>query len=156
ARWLLAAAVLLLAVGAAWWLSRPAATVAIARLERAEGEVYLVSGDAKELVAAGWQVHSGQGLRTVGEESGAVGVCSDGTRLEVGPDSSLGELADDARTSGKRISLLAGFLGADVTKQPESRPMVLTTPHAKVVVQGTRFSLVNSPEATRVDLENGS
>jgi WD40 repeat protein len=125
-------------------------------LERVEGEVYLISGDSKELVAAGGELRSGQGLQTVGEESGAVVVYADGTRLEVGPDSLLGELADDARTSGKRVSLLAGFLGADVTKQPEGRPMVLTTPHAKVVVQGTRFSLVNSPEATRVDLEKGS
>jgi WD40 repeat protein len=156
ASWLLAAAVLPLAVAAAWWLTRPAAAPAMARLERVEGDVYLVSGDTKELAAAGSELRSGQGLQTVGEESGAVIVYRDATRLEVGPDSSLGELIDGAQTSGKRVSLLAGFLGADVTKQPESRPMVLTTPHAQIVVQGTRFSLVNSPEATRVDLEKGS
>jgi WD40 repeat protein len=157
-RRLLAAAALLLAMGVAWWLSRPASAPVIARLERIEGEVYVVSGASREAVAAGRELRSGQGLQTVGEESGAVVVYPDATRLEIGPDSTVGELSNGGAEPGvgKRVALLAGFLGADVTKQPEGRPMVLTTPHARVVVQGTRFSLVNSPEATRVDLEQGS
>jgi WD40 repeat protein len=157
-RWLMAASVLLVAVGTAVWLTRPAHAPAIGRLEMIEGDVYVVTGGTKEIAAVGREVRSGQGLQTVGEESGAVLVYADATRLEIGPDSTLGELSDDPlRTgTGKRVSLLAGFLGADVTKQPDSRPMVLTTPHAEVVVRGTKLSVVNSPEATRVDLQKGS
>jgi len=152
----LAAAALLLAVGAAYWLNRPPAAPPLARLERVVGDVYVVTSAGKELVAAGRRLQPHQGLQTVGEESGAVVVYADATRLEVGPDSTLGELSDTAASGGKRISLLSGFLGADVTQQPAGQPLTLTTPHAKVVGQGTRFSLVNSPAATRVQLETGS
>lgn len=157
-RWLLVAASLLVAVASAYWLTRPAAEPVIARLERVEGEVYIVTGDAKEPARAGREVRSGQGLRTVGEESGAVLVYADATRLEIGPDSTLGELSGGALagSSGKQVLFLDGSLSADVTKQADGQPLVLMTPHAKVVVQDTRFSLINSQAATRVDLEKGS
>jgi len=152
-RWLLVAASLLVAVAAAFWLICPATEPVIARLERVEGEVYLVTGEAKEPARAGREVRSGQGLRTVGEESGAVVVYADATRLEIGPDSTLGELTG---SGGKQVLFLDGALSADVTRQADGQPLILMTPHAKVVVQDTRFSLVNSQEATRVDLEKGA
>jgi Tol biopolymer transport system component len=161
-RWLVAAAALLLAVAAGFWFTRPAAEPAIARLERVEGEVYVVSGQAREPAAVGRELHSGQGLQTVGEESSVMVVYTDATRLKIGPDSTVDELSDgpSAGNVGKRVSLVTGSLDANVARQPEGRPMVLTTPHAQVVGQGTRLCLVNSPEATRVDnlenLEKGS
>src|SRR5262249_46176840 len=97
-RWLVVAAALLVAVGAAVWILRPTAP-AIARVERVEGEVYALVGDSRQLVAPGQKLRTGQGLQTVGEESGAVVVFADATRLEIGPDSTVGELADGA---GKR------------------------------------------------------
>ncbi|MBL8799006.1 MAG: FecR domain-containing protein [Planctomycetia bacterium] len=158
ARWLLVAAVLLLAVAVAFWLIRPTASPVVARVERVAGEVYIVSGQTTQPAQAGGAVRSGQGLRTVGEESGAVLVYADDTRLEIGPDSTLGELTDGTRsgTAGKRVVLLDGALSADVAKQADGQPLVLMTPHARVVLQDTRLSLVNSQEATRVDLEKGS
>ena len=80
----------------------------IARLERVDGEVYIVTGQVRQLATVGQELRSGQGLETVGEESGAVVVDRNAMRLVVGPDSTLGEVSEDAagRNSGKRVSLM--------------------------------------------------
>ena len=151
-----AAAVLLAAIGVGYWLTPPAPAAPIARLERIEGEVFITTGGARQLVAGSLELRSGQGVQTVGETSEAVVIFTDGTRLELGPDSTLGELSQSPDGMDKRVSLLSGYLEADVTKQAAGRPMILNTPHAEVVVHGTKFSLVNSPDATRVELEKGA
>src|SRR5262245_29102995 len=105
-RWGLAAAILLLAVGAAWWLNQ--APAGIARLDVAEGEVYIVTGETRELARAGYVLRPGQGVQT-GEESRAVVVDRDGRQLyEMGPDSTVSGISEGPGNASKRVSLLAG------------------------------------------------
>lgn len=130
--------------------NRSARVPTIATVEEVHGEVH-VAGVA---AVAGQPLRLGDGIQTIGEDSVAAIRFSDQTQVVLGPNSTIQELTDDAET-GKRVVLTEGYLRAAVAKQPPGRPMVLWTPHAQVVVRGTTLSLVNSPEATRVDLEEG-
>jgi WD40 repeat protein/anti-sigma factor RsiW len=158
-RWVLglAAGLLLVAVGLYLWQQAGTAVPAIAQLAQVRGEVYLLAGGAQVAVEEGQAVLDGLGLKTVGEESRAVVLYPDGTRLEVGPDTTIGELRDSNQgEAGKRVVLVDGFFAADVSPQPAGRPMVLVTPHAQVVVHGTRLNVANLSEATWVELEQGA
>jgi ferric-dicitrate binding protein FerR (iron transport regulator) len=146
-----AAAVLLLIGGMALWSWKSEST--LARLALVQGEVYVVAGPTRTLAVAGQALANGQGLETENDDSAAVVVYPDGTRLELGPGTTVTELSEQ---EGKRLTLAEGFLLADVAPQPADRPMRLTTRHAEVVVRGTRFRLTNLPEATRIELEQGS
>lgn len=150
-QWGLAAAAVLLAVGATVLFLRPNAPPDFARLESVDGEVYIVTGTDRAPATAGSILKAGQGLETVGEESGATVVARDGRRLVLGPDSTLGELSE-----GQRIDLVSGSLSADGSKLPPDQQMVVVTPQAQVVAQGGRLSMVHSPQATRVESETGS
>ncbi|OAI48401.1 hypothetical protein AYO44_07140 [Planctomycetaceae bacterium SCGC AG-212-F19] len=157
-RVMLVAAGLLLAVGAVFWFTLPAPAQGSAQLESVEGEVYIVTGQQRQLATAGQMLRAGQGLETVGEESLAVLVDRQALRLVLGPDSTLGNVAEGPVNDsiGWRVSFVAGSLIADGTQRPGGRPMIVETPQAKLVAQSAKMSLVNSPEATRVDLESGS
>lgn len=161
-RWI-AAAVLLFAAGAAFWFMQGSAEPAptIAMVEKTQGNVSILRMPsprhfAEDMMpaAAGQALQALDTIWTVGEESSAVIRFPDQTEIEIGPDSYV-RLNDDPTQAGKWVFLTAGNLRADVAKQPSGRPMILETPHAQVVVRGTTLSLVNSPQATRVDLEEG-
>lgn len=148
-----AAAVLLVAVGVSLW-QRSDETTVLARLEQVAGQVFVTTSDTRDVGAAGHNLFSGQGLTVVGEESSAVVVYADGTRLLIDGDTTITELSGD-RTSGKRIVLAEGNLRADVAKQPPEFPMIVHTPSAEVLVLGTRFDLSGDVKATYVETEEG-
>jgi ferric-dicitrate binding protein FerR (iron transport regulator) len=149
------AAAVLLALGAYGLLSwKPEPP--LARLEQVGGEVLVRTGSSSTLAAAGQPLRQGQGLQTLGDDSSAVVLYPDGTRLELGPDTTLADLAESTETTGKRATLTEGFLLAEVAAQPADRPMILTTPRAEVVVVGTRFRLLNASGTTHIELESGA
>ncbi len=159
-RWLAlpaAAAVLLAATLAGLILSLPRgkqeSPVALARLEEVQGEVYVLtpSGDSAPAVR-GQELFSGQGVRTRGEDSAAVVRYPDRTRLELGADTLVNLLAEAAV---KKVALSEGFLAADVVRQPQGRPMVLTTPHVEVTAEETRFSSASGADLTLIDPQEG-
>jgi len=125
---------------------------ALARLERAEGEVYAVRSEGRQPVRAGHDCLPGQGLETVGASSRTAIRFPDGTRVEIGPNTKLTAMKDDA---GKNLGLERGHLAADVPKQPEGRPFVVATASGDVRVLGTRFSITASVDGTRVEVREG-
>lgn len=159
---LCAAAVLLAVLG---WLNRPwgtkaPAAVPLATLVEVQGEVLIGTGD-KVAAVAGQGILPGQEVQTGGEGSYAVVRYEDGTRLELNIDTSVrllvshGDEANGVGAGGKKVFLIAGVLAADVAKQPAGRPMILSTPHARVKVLGTRFISTSAADATRIELEEG-
>jgi WD40 repeat protein len=150
------AATLLLALAMSLWVYQrePVAAPVLARLEQVQGEVYVLIPGGKVAAQSGQRLCADQGLQTVGEGSSAVVVYPDATRLEVGADTRIPELAGGDET-GKWVFLAEGYLTAEVTKQPEGRPMVLATPHAEVLVLGTKLSLSNGAAATYLEIANG-
>ena len=125
----------------------------IARLEEAEGEVYVVSGAGRILAEPGQDLFAGHEIQS-GEGGFAVVRYPDATRLELGADSTL-RLSSAADALGKKVFLTQGVVMADVAQQPEGRPLVMATPFAEVRGLAARFLTAITPGATRVELEDG-
>lgn len=118
----------------------PATRIAVAKVERVEGEV--------RGIRAGQDLTAGQSAET-GAGGAAVIAYGDGTRLELGPETSARELLD----APKRLLLPRGTVAADVPRQPQ--PMVVRTPHAEARVLGTSFRISVDPLTTRLEVKTG-
>lgn len=152
------AALVLISLGVVlWkpWREQAGTTAAFARLEQFVGNVAVIGLHERATAQSGQALVAGQGLEIVGEESSAVVVFADGTRLEFDGDARVSELSG-GETTGLRVVLAEGNLRADVAKQPPGRPMILATPKAEVVVLGTRFDLSGRSDATFVETEEGA
>jgi len=141
------------------------AVVPVARIERAEGSVQLVRpGAADRMPAAeGKDIPRGAGLVTGAAGSRAVVKYPDGTRLEVGPETTIASFtqwrargAAPGAAGGKYLLLQQGTLTADVAAQPKGIPMILGTPLADIQVLGTRLAVAAGPESTRVEVRQGA
>jgi ferric-dicitrate binding protein FerR (iron transport regulator) len=129
----------------------------IARIERVQGEVQVLSGPVRTPARAGQNLAWGQGLEA-GPRAAAVLKYSDGTRVELGSGAVLWEASDRparGEESPKRLFLAAGALSADVARQQPGRPMALVTPHGEAKVLGTSLRLVVEPASTRLELKEG-
>lgn len=71
-----------------------------------------------------------------------------GSALRVPPEA-------DQPAGERRVFLDSGAVRARIDPQPPGRPFALITPHVRVVVVGTRFSVVVEPAATTVSVEEG-
>jgi ferric-dicitrate binding protein FerR (iron transport regulator) len=78
----------------------------------------------------------------------------DATSLVLGAATRL-RLAAPGDGAGKRAWLEGGSLEADVSPQPADRPLVVSTPAARIEVVGTRFTLRHDQGTTRLDLAQG-
>lgn len=123
-------------------------SVAVASLERVQGECVIVDGATKTAARTGMALVSGQGFQSAAGGS-AVLKFPDPTRIELGPATTLRECAP------KRVRLDSGTLSADVAKQPAGTSFVVTTPQAEIVVIGTRFTIACSTDSTRVEVREG-
>lgn len=141
--------------------SNAAPAAPVARLEDVQGEVYLGSETSQVRAGTGREIGPGVEIHVSGDGSSAVMRYLDGTRLELGPDTSVRLLADRPIAAGaaagtaKRVFLTKGSVAAEVTAQPEGQPMVLTTPHAEITAAATRFSSQSSAQSTSLELDTG-
>jgi len=173
--WIAAAACLVLGIGAAYRLSRPApqavpalptdpapAVVPVAVgipqspviasiVEAGPGVVFRRDG-VENPAGRRLDLRSGDRIRVPAGVSAAVRY-PDGTRLGAGPDSDV--TLEGGAGAAKRVTLRAGALDADVAPQPEGLPMVLVTPQAEITVLGTSFSVAVEGGATRLDVTVG-
>jgi ferric-dicitrate binding protein FerR (iron transport regulator) len=139
----------------------PATLPSLATLEGLRGRVsILVPGREAAPARPDLPLLAGQGLQTVGADSGATIRFPDASRLELGPNTVLNRLtagrADgEKQGAGKEAYLDRGLLTAVVADQPPSRPLVVHTPHADARILGTRLTLVVSAGATRLDVDQG-
>jgi hypothetical protein len=131
----------------------------VARAEEVEGEAFRVTKDGTVPLGAGADVLGAEGLETRGGSSRLALRFPDKTRVDLGPDTLLAELAELAEDSGKRLLVSRGSLRAVVAKQPKEQPMIIATPHGQITVLGTTFRLRIDPDpakGTRLDVEEGS
>lgn len=141
-------------VGVLSWLLVPGSASAMARLEQVQGEVYVVADGIRSSARQDQVLIAGQGLHSEGEDSSAVVVYADGTRVNIGADTLITELSGGPRMR-KKVALSEGFLTADVAKQPPEFPMLLATPHAEILVLGTKLNMAHATAATYVEIEQG-
>ncbi len=146
-----AAACLVVGVGA--WLLWPAGEVpGVATVERVHGEVFIMTKGSAEPASPGSTVVAGQGMTTRGASSHAVLRFVDGSEVALGGETAIERL--DETETGKLVQVARGRIQAEVAKQPAGRPMVLTSPHARATVLGTRLRFAVD-RSTRLDVEEG-
>jgi hypothetical protein len=127
----------------------------LATVERVEGEVNILASSGKTPVQASGELLEGQGIEAAGEKSGAILLYPDGTRVELGPQT---EIRDMAARPAKRAMVARGAVKARVAKQPQGQPMVFVTPHGEARVLGTTLRIVVDPDprkGTRLEVEEG-
>ncbi|HEV3027304.1 MAG TPA: FecR domain-containing protein, partial [Planctomycetota bacterium] len=127
----------------------------IARVEEAAGQVFLVTKEGKTPLTSGGNLLPAQGLETGGGASRLVLRFPDKTRVELGPETELGEITMD---SGKRLWMGKGTMQAQVFQQPKDQPMIFATPYGEAKVLGTTLRITVDPDSrkgTRLEVDEG-
>lgn len=129
--------------------------LAVAKVERVEGEVLLVTKGGRRPAKGGEDLLLGEDLETSGAASRASLVFADRTRVQVGAGTLLKEIKAEG---AKRIRVESGTLKADVVKQPKEQPMLIATPHGEAKILGTTLRIIVDPDpksGTRLEVEEG-
>jgi len=125
---------------------------AVATVERAEGEAFVVSKSGRAPAKPRNPVLAGDTLETADPKSLLVVAYPDQTRLELGSGTLVTGMEAE---SGKRLTVEKGTLAADVARQPLGRPMVIATPHGEATVLGTTLRLVVDAEKSLLEVTEG-
>ncbi len=125
---------------------------AIAKLQQVTGDVRLFAADGQaKAISTDTPINTGDSIRTHGSQSSTVVAYPDGTRLTLVGDTSV--------TCGDQPSKLIvvhhGTLAASVQPQPRQKPMVVSTPLARMQVLGTRFLIEALASRTDVRVSEG-
>ncbi len=149
--WLLAAAMLLMAVGAGWlWLELPGPTVPFAVLSRPAAGLRVLRADQTVAGRAGMPLLPGDLLQTTAE--GAEVLYPDQTRISLLPASEA--LLQD-EDGAKRVRLDHGELRCEVAKQPAGKAMRVLSGQAEMEIVGTRFLVRADDTSTRLEVSEG-
>jgi hypothetical protein len=133
---------------------------ALGLLALAQPGVVLQRGEAKIAAAPGAALQPGD-ILTVPAGAHAAVRYADDTRLDLGPGTTLTLVAAASAPGavegapGKRVTVNAGLVTAEVAKQPVGHPMQFLTPGAQATVLGTRLTLEVAALATRLEVEHG-
>jgi ferric-dicitrate binding protein FerR (iron transport regulator) len=157
-RWQLIGLAAAILIGVLLLWPGPAEDSPLVRLD-GPGEFFVIDGPAKSAIGSGHKLAAGQTLQTIGDNSQATLRYGDATQLVLGANTTLQLLAavpESPATAERKIYLSEGALSVHVVKPAADRPMILVTPHAELVVRGTRFWVGTTTEETRVEVEEGA
>lgn len=147
-----------------WFVRRETKSYPIASLESVQGEVVVMSESGASPGRASQLLSSGHGLKTGKGSSWAVLTFIDGSRVEIGPETTIQTLTqrhlqDQAPDNfGNYLYLTRGSLLAEVVRQPEHRPMVLACAQGEVQVQEARIRMASAlsiPATARLEVVDG-
>ncbi len=131
-----AVVVFLLTVSAIWLGVDRLRYPTIATLTHVSGDV-TVRADTRLLRAySGQRLWSGMEVEVSGRGSSAVIVWNDGSTMKLDANSRLNIAVLDAQ---KRATLSIGMVDCDINKQAPGKPLIVSTPRARLEVIGTRF-----------------
>jgi WD40 repeat protein len=152
-RWWLttAAAAVLLALGAFLWyrsLPVPIEVPAFAAVEQVQGETFVVTGQGalrtqqRMPAQAGQVLVPGQGIRTVGGDSGAIVKLVDDVWLTLSSDTTVSTSAEStAQRDGSKVEFEQGDLLVEVNKSLGKKKMTVVTPMGVVVTETEQTAL---------------
>jgi hypothetical protein len=124
----------------------------VAKVESVAGKVESIRGNARSEIKAGGEV-SVEDVIEVAENGQLTLIYPDQSKIEVRPRSKIAfREQDNARE--KVVSLKEGKLIAQISKQ-KAGAFILETPHSKVKVIGTYFSLSENAGETQVAVREG-
>lgn len=129
-----------------------AAQDTLAQVRDLEGEVTIIGSADTSAARIGDVLRPGQRLRTAERNARAVLEYADGTTVQV----HFGSVVQVPAAGDVRLRLLAGSIEVNAAPQPDNRPLVFATDHARYVVLGTRFRLYRNEDGTRLELNEGT
>jgi WD40 repeat protein len=150
------------------WLASTAAMVAVAVagvilfssrdrpvavLEHMEGDVRLARDGRDDVARPGQSLFAGSHIQTGSDKSSAVIIYTDGTRVELGSETSAGQFAEGRES--RRMVLEQGCAIIDRVGQAAGPPLLVATPQAEIIVWGTRFALESELHGTQVEVAEG-
>ncbi|HYE06187.1 MAG TPA: FecR family protein [Planctomycetota bacterium] len=138
----------LVVIAVVWTMQAPRSAT-IARVAAASAATLDRAGVSRSL-GADEAIQSGDVVTTAA--GSATIAYADGTRIDLAADSTA---AFAAGAVGKRIRLDHGVARASVARQPAGAPLEIATPHAAIVVVGTRFTLGVAPSGTDLTVDEG-
>lgn len=124
-----------------------------ANIATVSGEVYFISKSRQVRLMAGQSLKKDGTLKTVGPDSMATLLLADGTRVEVGGDSSVATELDPGK---RRIFLEIGTIRSQVAKQRDTERLLFYTDDAEAIVVGTVLKLVKKKYETLLVVKEGS
>lgn len=125
---------------------------AVASLQGVKGDVQVRIDQKREPARDGQTILASQGVETGAGETSASLLFTDGTRVDLTPETRIDGLSI---AEGKKIALAQGQVSVDAKKQPPGQPLLVTTPHAEVRVLGTKFTVVVKADGTRLEVQEG-
>ena len=153
-RWAMAAAGVAAIIVAAFAFSNgmlPGQHAVRAEVQAVDGPLYAVDGGDVHLVPAGYQIRSGDEIRTA-KMSTAVVRLVDGSLIEMGPRA---ELSVSRQWRGTTIHLDGGQVIVQAAKQHAGRRLYVATDDGLVSVKGTIFSVNRGIKGSRVAVIEG-
>jgi ferric-dicitrate binding protein FerR (iron transport regulator) len=153
--WISVAACLAIVAGAVLvneWRSGRMTEVIVAHVDAASPGVRIQRDGTFVVAVEGVQLFAGDRMAT-GKGGVKFAYEDENTKIEAFEETLLEIGSVEA---GKRLDVVIGRIRAEVAPQPEGKPMVVTTPHAKAEVVGTRFVLAVDTKNTRLEVLQGS
>ncbi len=132
----------------------PTRPTPVARIERAEGEVFLVSKEGQVGVRVPQELPAGWDVRASSAASSASVVLGDGTRLDLAGRTQVREVQSARAARGKRFFVAQGAVTAEVQKQTAGE-IIFATPNAEAVVLGTTLRLEVNHASTVLEVKEG-
>ena len=153
-RWSMGAAALTAIVVVAFVFSRgllPGQHTVRAEVQAVDGALYAVSGAEMHVISAGYQIRSGDEIRTAKGATAIVRLL-DGSLVEMGPRA---DLSVSPQWTGTTIHLQGGQVIVQAAKQRAGRHLYVATDDGLVSVKGTIFSVNRGIKGSRVAVVEG-
>lgn len=137
---------LVLAVVAIWLGINRLRYPTVAALTAVTGDVIARANTRILKARSGRRLWSGMEIEASGGHSSAVVVWKDGSRMKLAGNTRLSIAVLDGR---KRVALSIGMIDCDIRKQPQGKPLIISTPQSRLEIIGTHFrTRVTSSQAT--------
>jgi hypothetical protein len=157
--WISVAACLAIIVGALVYNARQEerfVDVMVARIQETAPDVKVIRAEGDTVIAVvGMDLFAGDRIETKKGERVILGYPNEKTTITAGSAEKDAAIRVGDTKDGKRLHLEKGILDASVAPQPPDKRMIVTTPHAKAEVRGTRFSLRVDGRLTRIEVFEG-
>ena len=124
----------------------------LGELRTCKGDIAIMRGGREIAPTPGAAFRIGDQIRA-GRGGSALVAYRDGTMLKVFSQS---QLVLGSLHGAKRIRLESGTIHMDVAKQPDGRPLEVTTEQSRCTVCGTTFDVTAVGNSTRLDVQKGA
>src|SRR6185295_12476260 len=117
------------------------------------GDVLVDRGGRLHHASAGFGLKAGDSVKTSADSAMRLVYLKETTKIIV---QSGTQLKVEVTEEGKRWELTQGAITATLAPQPKEHALIITTPQAEAKVLGTEFSLVVTPDTTRLEVVRGT